>query len=71
MSCIVAIASCGCIRAAAVAEGSKRYREAVAKDVARWLLDGYKVERREDEQVRVELGTCPHKTASPKQGSLL
>ena len=65
----VGIKPCGCAVAAVV--DRPEWAKDTAKDVARWVRDGLRVERWSVERVRAELRECVHKTRPAEQGALL
>lgn len=56
MNAYVAKKSCGCVVAAHV--DRPQYKNEVAKEVSRWIKEGYTVERVTQEFVRLNLKGC-------------
>ena len=57
----IARKSCGCIVAAQV--DTPGHSRAVAKELGRWVRDGFTVERVSVATVRVSIARCPHEPA--------
>lgn len=62
------VTPCGCAVAWISAEHSTRSQ--VAKEIAQWILDGYRVERVTTDESRRRLMGCKHKSRPAKQEEL-
>lgn len=65
MDCYVGIKPCGCM--VAWVYDSKEHPKDVAKSVAQFIKDGYRVESANTDDIRSKLGPC--KCKSPNDGS--